>query len=138
MKTRIEETIKKHNKGYNCAQAVACTYSDMTGLDEETVFKLTEGLGAGMGNMEGTCGAISGACVLAGLINSSGNMEAPDSKGKTYKLSKEILNKFKEDKGSVVCKELKGIETGKVLCSCEECIKDAARIAESVLFKEEE
>lgn len=138
MKTRIEETIKKHNKGYNCAQAVACTYSDMTGLDEETVFKLTEGLGAGMGNMEGTCGAVSGACVLAGLINSSGNMEAPDSKGKTYKLSKEILNKFKEDKGSVVCKELKGIETGKVLCSCEECIKDAARIAESVLFKEEE
>lgn len=136
MKTRVDETVKKHNKGYNCAQAVACTYSDLVGLDEETIFRLTEALGAGMGNMEGTCGAVSGACILAGLINSSGNMDAPDSKAKTYKLSREILNTFKSDKGSVVCKELKGVETGKMLCSCEECIKDAARIAENILFKD--
>lgn len=135
MKSRIDETVKRHNKGYNCAQAVACTYSDLVGLDEKTIFKLTEALGAGMGNMEGTCGAVSGACILAGLVNSSGNTEAPDSKGKTYKLSREILNTFKNDNGSVVCKELKGTETGKMLCSCEECIKDAARIAENLLFK---
>lgn len=94
MKTRIDETIKKHNKGYNCAQAVACTYSDLVGLDEETIFKLTEALGAGMGNMEGTCGAVSGACILAGLKNSSGNLELPNSKGKTYKLSRAILDSF--------------------------------------------
>ncbi len=54
MKTRVEETIAKHSKGYNCAQAVACTYCDLVGLDEETMFKITEALGAGMGNMEGT------------------------------------------------------------------------------------
>lgn len=134
MKTRIDETIKKHDKGYNCAQAVACTYSDLVGLDEETIFKLTEALGAGMGNMEGTCGAVSGVCILAGLKNSSGNLELPNSKGKTYKLSREILDKFKEQNGSVICKELKGAETGKVLRNCEDCIKDAARIAEKVLF----
>lgn len=29
MKTRVEETITRHNKGYNCAQAVACTYCDL-------------------------------------------------------------------------------------------------------------
>lgn len=134
MKTRIDETIKKHDKGYNCAQAVACTYSDLVGLDEETIFKLTEALGAGMGNMEGTCGAISGACILAGLKNSSGNLELPNSKGKTYKLSKAILDSFKEQNGSVICKELKGMETGKILRPCEDCIKDAARIAEKILF----
>ncbi|MDO4300202.1 MAG: C-GCAxxG-C-C family protein [Clostridia bacterium] len=134
MKTRIDETIKKHDKGYNCAQAVACTYSDLVGLDEETIFKLTEALGAGMGNMEGTCGAVSGVCILAGLKNSSGNLELPNSKGKTYKLSREILDKFKEQNGSVICKELKGTETGKILRPCEDCIKDAARIAEKVLF----
>lgn len=134
MKTRIDETIKKHNKGYNCAQAVACTYSDLVGLDEETIFKLTEALGAGMGNMEGTCGAVSGACILAGLKNSSGNLELPNSKGKTYKLSRAILDSFKEQNGSVICKELKGTETGKILRPCEECIKDAARIAEKILF----
>lgn len=135
MKTRIDETIKKHDKGYNCAQAVACTYSDLVGMDEETIFRLTEALGAGMGNMEGTCGAVSGACILAGLKNSSGNLDIPNSKAQTYKLSREILNEFKEQNGSVVCKDLKGTETGKVLRPCEDCIKDAARIVEKVIFE---
>ncbi len=135
MKSRIDETIKKHDKGYNCAQAVACTYSDLVGLDEETVFRLTEALGAGMGNMEGTCGAESGACILAGLKNSTGNLDSPDSKGKSYKLSKAILDEFKKQNGSVICKELKGTETGTMLRPCAECIKDAAKLAEKILFE---
>lgn len=136
MNTRVEETIKRHDKGYNCAQAVACTYADLVGLDEETLFKLTEALGAGMGGMEGTCGAVSGACVLAGLVNSTGNLETPNSKGKTYKLSREIVNEFLDKNSSVVCKELKGVTTGKVLRHCADCIKDAAKIAEEVLFSD--
>ena len=137
MKTRVEETIKRHDKGYNCAQAVACTYCDLVGMDEETMFKLTEGFGAGMGGMEGTCGAVSGACALAGMKRSSGNLDAPNSKAKTYGLSREIVSEFKEQNGSVVCKELKGIGTGKVLRSCPDCIQDAARLAEKVLFEGE-
>ena len=35
METRVEKTIERHNKGYNCAQAVACTYCDLVGMDEE-------------------------------------------------------------------------------------------------------
>ena len=137
METRVNETIKRHDKGYNCAQSVACTYCDLVGIDEETMFKLTEGFGAGMGNMEGTCGAVSGACALAGLKQSSGNLNAPDSKGKTYGLAKTILSEFKDQNGSVICKELKGIGTGKALRSCADCIQDAAKLAEKVLFHEE-
>lgn len=134
MKTRVEETIQRHDKGYNCAQAVACTYCDLVGVDEETMFRITEALGLGMGNMDGTCGAVSGACVLAGLKNSSANLEKPNSKGSSYKLSKEILKQFKEQNHSVTCRELKGVETGQVLRPCADCIKDAAAIAEHVLF----
>ena len=47
--TRVKETIARHDKGYNCAQSVACTYADLVGLDEATMFKVTEGLGKGMG-----------------------------------------------------------------------------------------
>ena len=32
MQTRVEETIKRHDIGYNCAQAVACAYSDLGSL----------------------------------------------------------------------------------------------------------
>ena len=136
MNTRVEETVKRHDIGYNCAQAVACTYCDLVGVDEELMFRLTEALGAGMGGLEGTCGALSGACVLAGMKASTGNLEKPNSKAASYKLSKEILNLFKEQNGSVVCKEIKGVGTGKVLRSCNDCIKDAAAIAEQVLFGE--
>lgn len=137
MQTRVEETVKRHDIGYNCAQAVACTYCDLVGIDEELMFRLTEALGAGMGGMEGTCGAVSGACVLAGMKGSSGNLEKPSSKAASYRLSKEILKQFKEQNSSVTCRELKGVGTGKVLRACDDCIKDAAAIAEKVLFSEE-
>lgn len=136
MESRIQETIKKHDKGYNCAQAVACTYCDLVGVDEETMFKITEGFGLGMGNMEGVCGAVSGACAVAGMKNSTGNLEKPDSKGRTYKISKAIQEEFRAQNSSVICKELKGVSTGKVLRSCPDCIMDAARIAEKILFEE--
>ncbi len=137
MQTRVEDTIKRHNKGYNCAQAVACTYCDLVGVDEEIMFKMTEALGLGMGGMQGTCGAVTGACVLAGMKASTGNMEQPNSKMNSYQLAREITNRFQEQNGSLVCKELKGVDTGKVLRSCSDCIKDAAGLVEQVLFGEE-
>lgn len=135
MDTRIEETIVRHNKGYNCAQAVACTYCDLVGIDEETMFRMTEGLGLGMGGMQGTCGAVTGACILAGVKNSTGNLEKPDSKASTYKLSREIVHQFEEKNKSSICKELKGVETGVMLRSCQDCIKDAAELVEEILFE---
>lgn len=72
MESRVAKTIELHKKGYNCAQAVACAYCDLVGVDEDTMFKMAEGFGAGMGGMEGTCGAVSGAVLLAGMHNSHG------------------------------------------------------------------
>ena len=137
MESRIEKTIELHNKGYNCAQAVACAYCDLVGVDEEAMFKLTEGLGLGMGGMEGTCGAVTGACILAGMKNSTANLDAPNCKVNTYKLSREIVETFKVKNGSVTCKELKGLQTGKVLRSCPGCIMDAAGLVEQILFAED-
>ena len=63
---------------------------------------MSEGFGAGMGDMERTCGALSGAVMLAGLKRSDGDLEAPKTKGKTYQLSKEITKLFAEKCGSAV------------------------------------
>lgn len=51
MESRIEIALDKHRHGYNCAQAIVCTYCDLFGLDEETAFKVSEGFGGGMGGM---------------------------------------------------------------------------------------
>ena len=137
METRVEKTIERHNKGYNCAQAVACTYCDLVGMDEETMFKATEALGLGMGGMEGTCGAISAAAVLAGLKISTADLEKPNSKGTSYKAAKACIAAFKEKNSTIVCRELKGVDTGKVLRACPDCICDAVAIIEENLFPEE-
>ena len=134
MESRVEKTIENHKKGYNCAQAVACAYCDLVGVDEETMFRMTEGFGAGMGGMECTCGAVSGAVALAGLKNSQGAAERK-TKGSTYKLSKELVRRFREMNQTVVCRELKGLETGETLRSCDGCIRDAAILTEEILFQ---
>ena len=50
--SRVEHAIALHQKGYNCAQAVHCTYADLFGIDEQTAYKMSEGFGLGMGMIE--------------------------------------------------------------------------------------
>ena len=70
MESKVKEAVQRKMCGYNCAQAVACTYCEQAGLDEETVKNLTQGFAVGMGgSMEATCGAIIGAVNILGLIN---------------------------------------------------------------------
>ena len=132
MESRKKIAIEKHDLGYNCAQSVALTYADLVDMAPEHLFKITEGFGLGGGNMQGTCGAISGAIALIGLLNSCGDMEHPSTKAQTYALGREILERFKAQNGSSLCHELKGAGTGKVLRSCPDCIMDACQLFEEL------
>ena len=136
MNTRVEAAGKRHDKGYNCAQAVACTYCDLVGISEDEMFRIMEGYGLGMGCMQGVCGALSGAIALAGAKNSRG-CDTTTTKRATYQLSTELLERFQQKNGSFICRELKGLDTGKVLRSCPGCIQDAAELAEEILFQNE-
>ena len=135
MKSRVEETLKKHDKGYNCAQAVACAFSDKTDISEEMMFRITEGFGHGMGSFDGTCGALSAACVLSGLKNSTAHLAAPDSKQISEQEAKKCLLAFKEKNGAVTCRELKGLDTGTPLRGCGGCIKDAVTVIAENLYE---
>ncbi len=132
MESRKKIAIEKHDLGYNCAQSVALTYADLVDMAPEHLFKITEGFGLGGGNMQGTCGAISGAIALIGLLNSCGDLEHPSTKAQTYALGREILERFKAQNGSILCHELKGAGTGKVLRSCPDCIMDACQLFEEL------
>ena len=129
MESRIQEASAKKICGtHNCTQAVACTYADKTGLDEETVKNIGNGFGAGMGNMEGTCGAIVGAGIVYSL--------ATKDKVKAMKGMRQIMEKFQQRNGATQCKLLKGIGTGKVLRECPLCVADASEFLEELLEKE--
>ena len=120
MESRKQMAVEKKHCGLKCAQAVLCAYADIAGIDEETAIRLAAPFGAGMGNMEGTCGAITGAGLVLGLV----------SKGPSTKQMRQIMNKFRERNGATQCKLLKGVGTGKVLRECSDCVADAAEFLE--------
>lgn len=133
MESRKELAVDKKRKGYNCAQAVACTYCDYVGAEEDVMAAVTQSLGAGIGGtLEGTCGAITGACTIVGLADKEAG------RAKAMKDAKYILDSFKERNQTVTCKVLKGMETGTMLRSCEDCVRDAAEFLEDVLQKDNE
>lgn len=131
--TKKELAISLHDQKYNCAQSVACAFAEDLNIDPQILFKICEGFGLGMGCMNGTCGAISGAVALLGMKNSDGNLDSPATKASTYQLSRELLEKFQLKNSSTICKELKGIDTGTVLRSCPGCIEDAVEFVEEIL-----
>ena len=109
MESKVKEAVQRKMCGYNCAQAVACTYCEQAGLDEETVKNLTQGFAVGMG----------------------GSMDKNPQK--TMQSARRIISRFKEQNGTVICKELKGIADGVVRRECIDCVKDAAVLLEDEL-----
>ena len=97
----------------NCTQAVIKVFDE---IFMKELMELTAGFAAGMGSLESTCGALIGAVMTAGVLT--------EGKG-TPRFTREILQKFSEKSGATICKELKGAETGKVLCECPECVRNA-------------
>ena len=127
-----EKAVANHKKKYNCAQAVACSFCQEFGIKEEEMFRIAEGFGLGMGMME-MCGALSGMMMIIGLQNSAGPDGEKLTKADTYRKVKEYVKKFQEQNGAYLCRELKGVETGKVLRSCPDCIRDAVALTEEYL-----
>lgn len=127
-----EKAVENHKKGYNCAQAVACAFCEKLGKDEKEVFEIMEAFGFGMGTM-GTCGAVSAMAAVVGMIESDGALDSPKTKRASYKAMKGLTQKFIEKNQSVICRELKGVETKQILRSCDGCVQDAAEIIEEYL-----
>ncbi len=126
METRKHNAAEKLQNGtHNCAQAVICTYYDMAGIDEETARNLGNAFGSGLGNMEGTCGALVGAGIVLGL--------ATQDRAKARKGMRQVMTEFQQRNGATQCKMLKGVGTGVVLRECTGCVADAAELLEKQL-----
>lgn len=125
MDTRKYQAAER-KKTCNCAQAVIATYADFAGIDEETAMALGNAFGSGMGNMEGTCGALTGAAMVVGLVTRD--------KLQSRKCMSKIMAEFQARNGATQCRMLKGVDTGRVLRSCEDCVADASEFLEKELF----
>lgn len=104
--------IAKQNflNGYNCSQAVLLAFCEDFGLEKETALKISEPFGGGMGRMREVCGTVTGMFMVIGLAMGNDNSKDNTTKKNVYKSVQELATKFKEDNGSIICRELLGFQ----------------------------
>ena len=93
-------------QGYNCAQAVAVAFTDVTGMDKKEAAKLAAPFGGGMGRMREVCGAVSGMLMVLGTLYGYDNADADSKKKELYQQVQALAEQFKEENGSIICRDL--------------------------------
>ena len=92
--------------GYNCAQAVAVAYCDLTGLTPDFSARMASSFGGGMGRLREVCGAVSGMFMVAGLLYGYTNNTDDTDKKAHYTRIQELAAQFKAEAGSIICREI--------------------------------
>ena len=103
---RSEKALNYYSNGFNCAQSVIASFADLMGVTEETAVRMAAGFGSGMGRMQNTCGAISGAFMVIGYLRGKYKDGDEKSAEKTNNLIQEFSKKFSEKHGTINCKTL--------------------------------
>ena len=146
MSAKSEKAKELFLKGYNCSQAVVGAFCENLGLDFDTAMKLSSSFGGGMGRLREVCGAVSGMFILAGLKYGYSDPTDKTAKTEHYKLIQDMATKFKEENGSIICRELLGGKNEKISHipsdrtteyykkrPCTELVEIAALVAEEFL-----
>mgnify|MGYP000852021527 CR=1 FL=1 len=142
MKPRVEQAVELYETGgLNCSQAMLSVYGEGRGLDKPTAVKVASVLGAGMGRLGNTCGAVTGAFLALGL---SCQLDDPQARDKVYALVRDFAKRFESRNGSISCSLLGndfGTEAGAAKIKEQKLtsllypkfVKDAAEIMEEML-----
>lgn len=149
MVSRIEQAVRTFESGYTCAQSVFATYADLFGMDRETALKLASPMGGGIGRMREVCGVVSAMALLAGLKEGNTDPESEEGKEQIYLLTRALADKFKDQNGSIICRELLGIDGREESAKpskrteefyatrpCRRLIAEAAKIIEEMLLED--
>jgi C_GCAxxG_C_C family probable redox protein len=133
-------------EGYNCSQSVFAAFCDETGIDLETALKLSSSFGGGMGRLREVCGAVSGMFMVTGMVYGYSNPEDKTAKAEHYELIQALAAEFREENGSIICRELLELPEGPASPvpedrtadyyarrPCSELVEHAAKIVEEYI-----
>jgi len=142
--SRKEDAENLFRMGFNCSQAVFSVFAKELGLPKETANKIACAFGGGM-RMGNTCGAVTGALMVIGLMHGKATAGDNEARDKTYMLAKKFQKRFSSLKGSLACKDLlgynissdKGYEQAKESLAfvriCPFLVRDAVDILEGLI-----
>ena len=106
-------------QAYNCAQSTLAAYAGDFGMDMETALSLAVGFGAGMGRVQETCGAVTGAIMVLGLSSRFKKEDGRPKINEVYAKVHRFIDEFSRTKGTVKCREL---------LNCDLCTEDGQKI----------
>ena len=107
--TRREMAMANFLKGYNCSQSIVLAFEDMLPADKTTLAKMASSFGGGMGRLREVCGAVSGMFMVSGLLYGYDGPETGQVKADHYARIQELARRFEDKQGSIVCRELLGL-----------------------------
>ena len=90
-------------ESYNCAQSVLAAYAEDFGLERNKALQTAAGFGAGMGRLQETCGAVSGAIAVLGLASDYREGDGRDKIDAVYAKVRRLSEDFTREKGTVKC-----------------------------------
>ncbi len=107
--TRREIAMENFLKGYNCSQSIVLAFKDMLPVDEQLISKMASSFGGGMGRLREVCGSVSGMFMIAGFLYGYDGPETGQVKADHYARIQELARRFEEKHGSIVCREMLGL-----------------------------
>lgn len=108
--SRADRAKEYFLQGYNCAQSVFLAFADDCGIEKETAALISSGFGGGLGRMREVCGAVSGMSMAASLLYGYCDPKAAAEKKECYAMIQALAGEFKEKNGSIICRELLGLD----------------------------
>jgi hypothetical protein len=103
-----------------CAQCTIAALQDCLGRPEPAVFRAASGLSGGSGlSTEGPCGGFVGGALVIGQLCGRDRQDFTDTQGRrhrAYDAVQRFLSHFKEEFGSIVCREIQERVFGRSYC----------------------
>ena len=112
---RSDKAEELFRRGYNCCQSVFAAFADVLGMSVEEAAKIASPFGAGFGKLREVCGAVSGMTLAAGYLKGYDDPADYESKKELYRLIQNMCAEFKEQEGTIICRDLLGLKEGEDL-----------------------
>ncbi|MBQ3976530.1 MAG: C_GCAxxG_C_C family protein, partial [Bacteroidales bacterium] len=106
---RQERAEKFFMEGYNCCQAVLLAFQDILPVDRSALLRVASGFGGGIARMREVCGTVSAMAMIAGFLSPAEDPSNLQQRRDNYALVQRFAQAFKEQKGSIVCREILGL-----------------------------
>ena len=141
---RSDQAKELFLSGYNCAQSVVLSFADDLKFSTELAQKMAAGFGGGMGKTQETCGAVTGAIMVLGLLKGEEVNNNDELKASAYGAVKDLSRDFVAEYKTTKCRDLIGCDLNTpegaakfkdeniMVTICADCVKKAVEIVENL------